>query len=195
MRWRHWIPMRDVHTGYTRVCNQPRYRNRVQVRKWKHSRRHRWTRGKDTEESYKREEEEREEGRKESSSGGVEVLKERKVEEGYSWMGARVRLAAASARTSLQYYSEGLSVKYRGENNKERMKKPHGVGGKETESFGKKNTRWARVKGERDEGKREGAALDTQVSTTRSYFLNKHGRSVHARRPFPSATGLFRGFV
>lgn len=146
MRWRHWIPMRDVHTGYTRVCNQPRYRNRVQVRKW-NSRRHRWTRGKDTEESYKREEEEREEGRKESSSGGVEVLKERKVEEGCSWMGARVRLAAASARTSLQYYSEGLSVKYRGENNKERMKKPHGVGGKETESFGKKNTRWARGKG------------------------------------------------
>lgn len=95
-------------------------------------------------------------------------------------MGARVRLAAASARTSLQYYSEGLSVKYRGENNKERMKKPHGVGGKETESFGKKNTRWARVKGERDEGKREGGGIG-YTSFDDAFLFSKQTREERTR--------------
>lgn len=88
------------------------------MRKW-NSRRHRLNEDQRYEEEERNIKErrasvgEKKKGRKESSCE-VEVLKERKMEEG-----ELVHVCDLQLHYPLQYYSEGLSVKYRRENNKE----------------------------------------------------------------------------
>lgn len=113
------------------------------------------------------------------------------MEERYSgggWKGAATCSCIHALSTIL--LGEGLSVKYCRENNTETNEKNGGPGRrrrKRRESFEEYTER--KIRGLRVEGRTRGEeeALDTQVSTTRSYFLNKHreGLAVCIYAPVP----------